>query len=70
MVNRSIAPDVAAAVEAIRAAAGTSRTNVEANLAGITDAASRARLRGVIAGADALETAACQVIAAVRDLYA
>lgn len=70
MVNRSIAPDVAAAVEAIRAAVGTSRTNLEANLSGITDPAARARLTQVIAGTPALETLAEQVITAVRARYA
>ena len=39
IVNRSVPPDVAAAAEAIRAAIATSRTNLEANLAGITDPA-------------------------------
>lgn len=70
VVNRSIAPDVAAAVEAVRAAAATSRTNVEANLSGITDAAARARLTAVIAGVAPLEARAGQVIAAVRARYA
>ncbi len=69
MVNRSIAPDVAAAVEAIRAAIATSRTNIEANLAGITDPAARDRLTAVIAGTAPLEASAVQVIAAVRARY-
>lgn len=69
MVNRSIAPDVAAAVEAIRAAVGTSRTNIAANLSGITDQAARDRLASVAAAADALEEQAAQVIAAVRSRY-
>lgn len=70
IVSRSIAPDVAAAVEAIRAAAATSRTNVEANLSGITDAAARDRLTRVITGVAALEAKAGQVITAVRARYA
>jgi methenyltetrahydrofolate cyclohydrolase len=70
MVNRSIAPDVAAAAEAIRAAIATSRTNIEANLSGITDPAARARLTRVITGTTALEAGAGQVIAAVRARYA
>jgi methenyltetrahydrofolate cyclohydrolase len=70
IVNRAIAPDVAAAVQAIRAAVATSRTNVEANLSGITDPAARGRLAEVITGADALEARAGQVIATVRDRYA
>lgn len=69
MVNRSIAPDVAAAVEAIRAAIATSRTNIEANLSGITDPAARDRLSAVIAGTAPLEAHAAAVIAAVRARY-
>jgi formiminotetrahydrofolate cyclodeaminase len=69
LVNRSIAPDVAAAVEALRAAVATSRTNVEANLSGITDPAARDRLTGVIAGVEALEARSAQVIAAIRARY-
>lgn len=70
IVNRSIAPDVAAAVEAIRAAIATSRTNVEANLSGIIDPAARDRLTRVITGVAALEAKAGQVVAAVRARYA
>lgn len=69
MVNRSIAPDVAAAVEAIRAAVATSRTNIEANMSGITDPAARDRLTAVIAGTTPLEACAAQVIAAIRARY-
>lgn len=70
IVNRSIAPDVAAAVEAIRAAIATSRTNVEANLSGITDPAARGRLTRVITEVAELEAKAGQAIAAVRARYA
>jgi formiminotetrahydrofolate cyclodeaminase len=70
LVSRSIAPDVAAAVEALRAAIATSRTNVEANLSGITDPAARDRLTSVIAGVEALEARSAKVIAAVRARYA
>lgn len=70
MVNRSIAPDVAAAVEAVRAAIATSHTNVEANLSGITDLTARDRLTAVIAETAPLEKQAAQVIAAVRARYA
>lgn len=66
MVSRSIAPDVAAAAEAIRAAIGTSRTNIEANLSGITDAAARDHLTSVVAGTAALEDRAAQLITAIR----
>lgn len=70
IVNRSIAPDVAAAVEASRAAIATSRTNIEANLSGITDSAVRDRLTRAIAEVPALEAKAGQIIAAVRARYA
>lgn len=70
LVNRSLAPDVAAAAEAIRAAIATSRTNIEANLSGITDPAACDRLTRVITGTTALEAGAKQVIAAVRARYA
>ena len=66
IVNRSIAPDVAAAVEAIRAALGTSRTNLSANLSGITDPAARDRLTATVAEAGALEARSSQVIAAFQ----
>lgn len=69
IVNRSIAPDVAAAVEALRAAIATSRTNIEANLAGITDAAARDRLTRITDAVPALEAKADLVIAAVRARY-
>lgn len=69
MVNRSIAPDVAAAVETIRAAVATSRTNIEANLSGITDPGARDRLTAVIAGTAPLEARAAQIIAAIRARY-
>ena len=70
IVSRSIAPDVAAAAEAIRAAVATSRTNVEANLSGVTDSAARDQLTRVITGVAVLEAKAGQVIAAVRARYA
>jgi formiminotetrahydrofolate cyclodeaminase/uncharacterized protein (DUF2249 family)/quercetin dioxygenase-like cupin family protein len=70
IVNRSIAPDVAAAVEAIRAALGTSRTNLSANLFGIADPAARDRLTATVAEAHTLEARSSQVIAAVRARYA
>jgi methenyltetrahydrofolate cyclohydrolase len=69
MVNRSIAPDLAAAVEAIRAAVGTSATNVAANLSGITDPATRDRLTAAIAEAAAVGARTSQLIASVRARY-
>ena len=64
--NRTVLSDLAAAAEAIRAAAGTSRINVEANLAGITDAAARERFGDVVAQVDILLARADAVTAAVR----
>jgi methenyltetrahydrofolate cyclohydrolase len=66
IANRNVITDVAAAAEAIRAAVGTARINVEVNLGGITDASARARFTEVTAAVDALETRAGQVTAAVR----
>jgi hypothetical protein len=62
-VNSTIAPDVAAAVEAIRAAAATSRTNVEADLSGIADPVVRGWLAGVVEDVDMLEARAVRIIA-------
>ncbi len=64
--NRTVLSDVAAAAEAIRAAAATARLNVEVNLAGITDRAARERYGTVIAGVDALLARATAVTEAVR----
>jgi len=69
IVDRSIAPDVAAAVEAIRAAVGTSATNVAANLSGIADPTARDRLTATVAETHALEGRASQVIETVRARY-
>ena len=62
-MNSTIAPDVAAAVEAIRAAAATSRTNVEADLSGIADPVVRGWLAGVVEDVDMLEARAVRIIA-------
>lgn len=70
IVNRSIAPDLAAAAEAIRAAVGTSATNVAANLSGITDVAARDRLTAALTAVEPLQARANRVIAAVRTRYA
>jgi methenyltetrahydrofolate cyclohydrolase len=50
VANRSVIGDLAAAVAAIGAAATTGRINIEANVAGITEAAARARYLEVAAG--------------------
>ena len=64
--NRTLLSDVAAAAEAIRAAAATARINVEVNLAGITDAAARDRYSELAASVDTLLASADAVSAAVR----
>jgi methenyltetrahydrofolate cyclohydrolase len=66
VANRSVVGDLAAAVASIRAAAATGRINIEANLAGIRDAAARARYREVAAGVDGLLTRADAMTADVR----
>src|SRR5215475_8766777 len=55
VVNRTVAGDVAAAVQAVRAAVVTSQVNVEANLSGVTDPGARDRLTAVLAGVDGLK---------------
>ena len=64
--NRTLLSDVAAAAEAIRAAAATARINVEVDLAGITDAAARDRYSELAARVDTLLARADAVSAAVR----
>jgi methenyltetrahydrofolate cyclohydrolase len=65
IVNRTVVGDVAAAVEAIRAAVATCRVNVTANLRGVTDGEARARLTAVAGVVDELEERAGRVSAAV-----
>ncbi len=66
VVNRTVAGDVAAAVQAVRAAIATSRVNMEANLSGVTDPGARERLTAVLASVDDLERRADRLTAAVR----
>jgi methenyltetrahydrofolate cyclohydrolase len=66
VVNRTVAGDVAAAVQAVRAAIVTSQVNVEANLAGVTDPGARERLTAVLAGVDDLLQRVQRLTAAVR----
>jgi methenyltetrahydrofolate cyclohydrolase len=65
--NRNVISDVAAAAEAARAAASTARVNVEINLGGIKDAATRGQLTAVAGTVDDLVLRADKVTAAVRD---
>jgi methenyltetrahydrofolate cyclohydrolase len=57
---------VGAAAEATRAAAVTSRLNIEVNLRGITDAALRDELAETAGLCDVIVERADQVVAAVR----
>jgi methenyltetrahydrofolate cyclohydrolase len=66
IVNPTVAGDVGAAAEAIRAAVATSRLNVVANLTGVTDAGARARLTAAAGAADDLQERAARLAAAVR----
>jgi methenyltetrahydrofolate cyclohydrolase len=70
VVNRTVAGDVAAAVQAVRAAVVTSQVNVEANLAGVTDPGARERLTAVLAGVDGLLQRVQRLTAAVRAVIA
>ena len=65
--NRNVLSDVAAAVEAARAAATTARVNVEVNLSGITDERTRAELTEVAAEVDGIAARADRVTATVRE---
>lgn len=65
--NANVLTDVAAAADAARAAASTSRTNVEVNLAGITDAATRTELGEAVAKIDDLLQRADETTSAVRE---
>ncbi|MBO0833906.1 MAG: cyclodeaminase/cyclohydrolase family protein [Actinobacteria bacterium] len=66
IVNRTVAGDVAAAVQAIRAAVATCRVNIEANLTSVTDQGARERLAAVVAVVDELEQRADRLTAAIR----
>jgi methenyltetrahydrofolate cyclohydrolase len=66
VVNRTVAGDVVAAVQAVRAAVVTSQVNIEANLSGVTDAGARARLTDVLAGVPDLEQRTERLTAAIR----
>jgi methenyltetrahydrofolate cyclohydrolase len=66
VVNHTVAGDVAAAVQAVRAAILTSQVNVEANLSGVTDPGARERLTAVLAGVGNLERRIDRLTAAIR----
>jgi len=64
--NRNVITDVGAAAEAARAAAVTSRLNIEVNLRGITDPALRDSLAESAGACDAVVERADAIVAAVR----
>ncbi|GIG56325.1 hypothetical protein Lfu02_06970 [Longispora fulva] len=64
--NRNVVTDIAAAAEAARAAATTSRVNVEVNLAGVVDPDARRELLAALDGVDDLIARAEAVTTAVR----
>jgi methenyltetrahydrofolate cyclohydrolase len=64
--NRNVISDLAAAAEALRAAAATARVNVEVNLAGVKDAAARERYADALAAAGPLMARAAKVTETVR----
>ncbi|MBP2707212.1 cyclodeaminase/cyclohydrolase family protein [Microbispora sp. RL4-1S] len=67
VANRNVITDVAAAVEAARAAATTARVNIEVNLAGVRDDATRSRLTEQAGQADGIAARADRITAAVRE---
>ncbi|MFL1378794.1 MULTISPECIES: cyclodeaminase/cyclohydrolase family protein [unclassified Nocardiopsis] len=66
--NPNVVTDIAAAAEAARAAATTSRVNIEINLAGVEDPDRRADLRAVAAEVDDISAAVEKITARVREV--
>ena len=66
VANRSVVTDIAAAAEAARAAAATSRVNIEINLGGIKDPALRQEFTTAAALVDEIAGRADKVTTAVR----
>lgn len=64
--NHNVITDLAAGAEALRAAVGIARVNVEVNLAGVTDVAARNQYVEALAAADRLLERAAKVTEAVR----
>jgi formiminotetrahydrofolate cyclodeaminase len=65
--NPNVVTDVAAAAEAVRAAAATARVNVEINLGGIKDEGVRAELAAAVRDVDDIARRSEAVTAAVRE---
>ena len=66
VANRNVISDVAAAAEAARAAATTSRVNIEINLGGISGTAAQAELRAAVNSVDRLAERADKLTSTVR----
>lgn len=66
VANHNVISDVAAAAEAARATATTSRVNIEINVGGISGTATRAELRAAVNSVDRLTERADLLTAAVR----
>lgn len=66
VVNHTVAGDVVAAIQAVRAAVVTSQVNVEANLSGVTDPGARERLTAVLAAVEGLKLQSDQITEAIR----
>ncbi len=66
VANRNVISDIAAAAAAIGAAAVTARINIEANLAGIKDAALAAELAATAELADSVIDRADRLVEAIR----
>ena len=66
VANRNVISDVAAAAEAARATATTSRVNIEINLGGISGTAERGELRAAVNSVDRLTERAELLTSAVR----
>jgi methenyltetrahydrofolate cyclohydrolase len=66
VANRNVISDVAAAAEAARAAATTSRVNIEINLGGISGTTVRAELRAAVNSVDRLAERADKLTSTVR----
>jgi formiminotetrahydrofolate cyclodeaminase len=66
VANRNVISDVAAAAEAARAAAATSRVNIEINLGGISGTAARAELRAAVNSVDHVTERADKLTSSVR----
>jgi len=67
LAHRSAAVDLAAAAEAVRAAAGTARVDVEVDLVGVAEPAERERLLAAIEPVDDLVLRAAKITAFVRE---